>query len=83
MPLLKEPYQIFLQICLLYHLGMFFFFFLDVNTCRLEYIVVLKIKNLTSSLKLCIMHSSRNVEQEGALPHLLLSPPTRHSSSAP
>jgi hypothetical protein len=82
MPLLKEPYQIFLQICLLYHLGMFFFFFLDINTCRLEYIVVLKIKNLTSSLKLHIMHSSRNVEQEGALPQLPMPLLTHHSGSA-
>lgn len=80
--LLKETYQIFLQICLLYHLGVFFFFFLDVNTCWLEYIVVLKIKNLTSSLKLRIMHASRNVKQEGALPQLPMLVLAHHSGSA-
>jgi len=44
--------------------------------------VVLKIKNLTSSLKLHIMHSSRNVEQEGALPQLPMPVLAHHSGSA-
>ena len=42
--------------------------------------MVLKIKNLTSSLKLRIMHASRNVKQEGALPQLPM-PILAHSGS--